>query len=161
MNEQFILYQINEHHNYRCNRIGNIDQTVVTAREDSSLSLFPWRNHLGLITYGPYTSSIGFLESTKKLDRVDLIIRGALFTLLEFVPPIGALFSIFLLGKGVLSYIWPLYNYSVPLHNIQFNSKTIYRIATPALLVSLICTFLRKCSLRFLYIFVPLSVMVC
>ena len=34
----------------------------------------------------------------------------------------------------MLSYLWPLYNYSVPLHNIQFNSKTIYRIATPTLL---------------------------
>lgn len=31
----------------------------------------------------------------------------------------------------MLSYLWPIYNYSVPLHNIQFNSKTIYRIATP------------------------------
>ena len=100
MNEQFILYQINEHHNYSCNRIGNIDQTVVTARADSSLSLLPWRNHLGLITYGPYTSSIVFLESTKKLDRVALIIRGALFTFLEFVPPLRALFSTIPVGKG-------------------------------------------------------------
>lgn len=33
----------------------------------------------------------------------------------------------------MLSYLWPIYNYSVPLHNIQFNSKMIYRIATPTL----------------------------
>lgn len=34
----------------------------------------------------------------------------------------------------MLSYLWPIYNYSQPLHNIQFNSETIYRIATPTLI---------------------------
>lgn len=47
----------------------------------------------GLIPYGSYTSTIGFLESTKILDRVALIIRGAIFTLLGFVPALRALFS--------------------------------------------------------------------
>ncbi|WP_141992094.1 solute carrier family 23 protein [Bacillus sp. B4EP4a] len=55
---------------------------------------------LGLIPYRPYTSSIGFLESTKILDRVALIIRGALFTFLGFVPALGALFSTIPVRKG-------------------------------------------------------------
>ncbi|WP_081112941.1 solute carrier family 23 protein [Peribacillus simplex] len=55
---------------------------------------------LGLIPYGPYTSSIGFSVSTKIFDRVALIIRGALFTLLGFVPALGALFSTIPVRKG-------------------------------------------------------------
>ncbi|MBT2667357.1 hypothetical protein J7J00_17915 [Bacillus sp. ISL-4] len=90
---------------------------------------------LGLIPYGPYTSSIGFLESTKILDRVALIIRGAFSLYLDLCLRYEPYFRQFLLGKGVLSYLWPIYNYSVPLHNIQFNSKTIYRIATPTSLL--------------------------
>ncbi|MFE4706204.1 hypothetical protein [Peribacillus simplex] len=75
-----------------------------------------------------------FFRKYKILDRVALIIGGALFTLLGFMPALGALFfRQFLSGKGVLSYLWPIYNYSEPLHNIQFNSETIYRIATPTL----------------------------
>ena len=55
---------------------------------------------LGLIPYRPYTSSIGFLESTKISDLVALIIRGALFTLLGFVPVLVALFLTIPVRKG-------------------------------------------------------------
>ncbi|WP_409342110.1 uracil/xanthine transporter [Paenibacillus sp. MBLB4367] len=92
----------------------------------------------GLVPYGPYTSSIGFLESTKILDRSALVLGGALFVTLGFVPAFGAFFASMpvSVGNAVLFVIY-LQLFGSAFRNLQgftFNPKTVYRIAAPALL---------------------------
>ncbi|MDK8210584.1 solute carrier family 23 protein, partial [Bacillus subtilis] len=47
----------------------------------------------GLVPYAPFTSTIGFLESTKILSKKPFIISGGLFALLGVIAPLGAFFS--------------------------------------------------------------------
>jgi xanthine/uracil permease len=93
---------------------------------------------LGLVPYAPFTSSIGFLESTRILDKKPFFIGGALFALLGIVPALGALFSTLpiTVGSAVLFAAY-LQLFGTALRSIQgytFNSKTIYRLGFPALL---------------------------
>lgn len=92
----------------------------------------------GLVPYGPYTSSIGFLESTRILDRSALVLGGALFVVLGFVPALGTFFAAMpaSVGGAVLFVVY-LQLFGTAFRNLQghsFNPKTVYRIAAPALL---------------------------
>jgi xanthine/uracil permease len=66
----------------------------------------------GLVPYAPFTSTIGFLESTKILSKKPFIISGGLFV---------AYLQLF--GTALRS-----------IQSYSFNSRTIYRIAFPVLI---------------------------
>lgn len=92
----------------------------------------------GLVPYAPFTSTIGFLESTKILSKKPFIISGGLFALLGVIAPLGAFFSTLpvAVGNAVL-FVAYLQLFGTALRSIQsysFNSRTIYRIAFPVLI---------------------------
>lgn len=92
----------------------------------------------GLVPYAPFTSTIGFLESTKILSKKPFIISGGLFALLGLIAPLGSFFSTLpiTVGNAVL-FVAYLQLFGTALRSIQgytFNSKTIYRIALPILI---------------------------
>lgn len=60
---------------------------VVTGLSSVVAGLF------GLVPYGPYISSLGFLQSTQIYRRLPLIIGSSLFILLGLVPSLGHFFS--------------------------------------------------------------------
>ncbi|OAS82613.1 MULTISPECIES: uracil/xanthine transporter [Metabacillus] len=91
----------------------------------------------GLISYSPYASSIGFLESTKMLKKKPFLIGGALMVLLGIIPALGSLLATLpiTVGNAVLfvAYI-QLFGTSIKsLNGYTFTSKTIYRLAIPVL----------------------------
>ncbi|MGW9019198.1 uracil/xanthine transporter, partial [Priestia megaterium] len=92
---------------------------------------------VGLVPYAPFTSTIGFLESTKILSKKPFIISGGLFAMLGLIAPLGSFFSTLpvTVGNAVL-FVAYLQLFGTALRSIQgytFNSKTIYRIALPVL----------------------------
>jgi xanthine/uracil permease len=93
---------------------------------------------LGLVPYGPYSSSIGFLESTRILNRTAFIIGGGLVMLLGLVPSWGVFFSTIpvTVGNAVLfvAYLQLFGGALRHIREVPFNSRTIYRIAAPTLL---------------------------
>lgn len=93
---------------------------------------------LGLVPYAPFTSSIGFLESTRIFDRLPFLLAGACFSLLGLIPVVGAFFAAMpiTVGNAVL-FVAYLQLFGTALQSIQgtsFNSNTIFRIALPVLL---------------------------
>jgi xanthine/uracil permease len=92
----------------------------------------------GLVPYAPYTSSIGFLQSTRILDRASFVIGSALFMALGLIPPLSAFFSTLPISVGdAVLFVAYLQLFGSALRNIEgieFNSRTIYRIAGPTLI---------------------------
>jgi len=93
---------------------------------------------VGLVPYAPFTSTIGFLESTKLLSKRPFIISGGFFALLGLIPPLSSFFATLpvTVGNAVL-FVAYLQLFGTALRSIQgytFNSKAIYRIALPALI---------------------------
>ncbi|WCK54462.1 uracil/xanthine transporter [Aneurinibacillus sp. Ricciae_BoGa-3] len=93
---------------------------------------------LGMVPYAPYTSSLGFLQSTRILERSAFIAGGLLFMVLGLIPFLGSLFATMPVSVGdAVLFVAYLQLFGAALKNIEgirFNSKTIYRIAGPALL---------------------------
>ncbi len=91
----------------------------------------------GLVPYAPYISSIGFLQSTRIMNRAPLLIGGGLFAILGLVPPLGSFFSTLpaSVGNAVLFVAYlQLFSGAVRnLEGIELSHKTIYRIAAPVL----------------------------
>src|ERR1051326_386954 len=48
---------------------------------------------LGIVPYAPYVSSLGFLRTTRFLERAPFLIGAALFIPLGIIPPLGLLFA--------------------------------------------------------------------
>lgn len=92
----------------------------------------------GMVPYAPYISSLGFLQSTRILHTLPMMIGGAMFMLLGLVPPLSALFTTLpvSVGNAVLfvAYLQLFGGALNHLKGIQFTSITIYRIAAPVLL---------------------------
>lgn len=93
---------------------------------------------LGLVPYAPYASSLGFLQSTGIKERLPFFIGSGLFVILGLVPPLCSFFATIPnhVGNTVL-FVAYLQLFRSALRNIeglQFSSKTIYKIALPALL---------------------------
>ncbi|MFK2826172.1 uracil/xanthine transporter [Bacillus sp. B190/17] len=91
----------------------------------------------GLVPYAPFTSTIGFLESTRIFDRAPFLIGGALFSLLGLIPAAGSFLATMpiTIGNAVLFAAY-LQLFGTALQSIQgivFNSNTIFRIALPML----------------------------
>ncbi|MBO1510740.1 uracil/xanthine transporter [Metabacillus bambusae] len=91
----------------------------------------------GLISYSPYASSIGFLESTKMVKKKPFLIGGALMILLGIIPALGSLLATLpiTVGNAVLfvAYIQLFGTSLKSLNGYTFTSKTIYRLAIPVL----------------------------
>jgi xanthine/uracil permease len=92
----------------------------------------------GIISYSPYASSIGFLESTKMVKKKPFLIGGALMVLLGIIPALGSLLATLpiTVGNAVLfvAYIQLFGTSLKSLNGYTFTSKTIYRLAIPVLI---------------------------
>ncbi|WP_052487563.1 uracil/xanthine transporter [Gordoniibacillus kamchatkensis] len=90
---------------------------------------------LGLVPYAPYTSSIGFLRSTRILDRAPFIWGALLFMALGFVPPLSRFFSTMPVSVGdavlFVAYMQLFGSALQQLEGIRFSYQSIYRIAVP------------------------------
>lgn len=93
---------------------------------------------IGVVPYAPYTSSLGFLQSTGIRERAPFIVGSVMFIMLGLIPPLGKFFSLMPLSIGhTVLFVAYLQLFGSALRNIEgltFTSKTIYRIAIPALL---------------------------
>ncbi len=91
---------------------------------------------LGLVHYAPYASSLVFLQSTGIKDR--FLIGSVLFFIIGAIPTLSTFFSTIHHSVGnTILFVTYLQLFPSALRNIegfQFTSKSIYRIAFPALL---------------------------
>jgi xanthine/uracil permease len=91
----------------------------------------------GLIPYGPYTSSIGFLESTRIYQRLPFIIGGCLFIVMGLVPMLGSFFSMMpmSIGDAVLfvAYLQLFGNVVKNIRQLPLEGISLYRLTLPAL----------------------------
>ncbi|NEU30517.1 uracil/xanthine transporter [bacterium LRH843] len=91
----------------------------------------------GQVTYAPFASSIGFLESTQIFDRRSFLIGGALISFVGIIPSLGFILATLPIqvGSAVLFVAYlQLFGTSLKsLNGYTFNSITIYRLAAPVL----------------------------
>lgn len=92
---------------------------------------------LSLVAYAPYTSSIGFLRTTRILSRRPFLIASALFIILGAVPGLAAWFATLPVSVGdAVLFVAYLQLFGSALQNLrgmEFNFRTIFRIALPVL----------------------------
>lgn len=92
----------------------------------------------GLVSYTPFTSSIGFLQSTRIFARKPFMIGGAMLTFIGLIPIFGSLLSTMpiTVGNAVLfvAYLQLFGTAYGSLNGKTFNSNTIFRIAVPILI---------------------------
>lgn len=93
---------------------------------------------LGLVPYAPFSSSVGFLETTRIFDRRPFLIAGGLMVVLGLVPVLGGFMSGLpvTVGNAVLfaAYL-QLFNACLrEIRGMAFNAVTIHRLALPILL---------------------------
>ncbi|HJV45157.1 MAG TPA: uracil/xanthine transporter [Bacillota bacterium] len=92
----------------------------------------------GLVPYAPYASSIGFIQTTRIVERSAFVIGSFLFVILGSIPALGSFFSTLPISVGdAVLFVAYLQLFGSALRNIEgirFNSKTIYRLAAPTLL---------------------------
>lgn len=90
----------------------------------------------GVVPYGTYASSIGFLQATRIFSRIPFIIGSSGLILFGFVPQLAEFFSTLPLtvGNAVLfvAYLSMMNSALTQLKGITFTSRTIYRVALPA-----------------------------
>ncbi|UQZ36810.1 uracil/xanthine transporter [Paenibacillus sp. PK3_47] len=91
----------------------------------------------GLIPFGTFASSIGFLENTKVLRRSALITGAALLVLVGLVPALSGWLALLPMSVGsavlFVAYLQMFGTALNALGKLSINAKTIYRIALPAL----------------------------
>ncbi|QFG01166.1 uracil/xanthine transporter [Psychrobacillus glaciei] len=92
----------------------------------------------GLVPFTPFTSTIGFLESTNLLKRAPFIISGFMFMSLGFIPSfVGFLGTMPLTVGNAVLFVAYLQLFGTSLNSLKgtlFNSITIFRIAGPVLI---------------------------
>jgi xanthine/uracil permease len=92
----------------------------------------------GLVAYAPYTSSIGFLRTTRILSVLPFIVGAVMFTIMGIVPGLGAFFSTLpvSVGNAVLfvAYLQLFGSALQSIEGIRFTHRTIFRMAAPTLL---------------------------
>lgn len=99
----------------------------------------------GLVPYTPFTSSIGFLQSTQILKKEPFFIGGGFLVILGLVPPLGGFLSTMpvTIGNAVLfvAYLQMFGTAYNSLNGEKFTSNSIFRLAAPVLIgVSLMNT---------------------
>ncbi|MGM0837212.1 MAG: uracil/xanthine transporter [Bacillota bacterium] len=92
----------------------------------------------GLVPYTPFTSTIGFLQSTRILDKRPFFIGGMLLALIGLLPPLTSFLVTMpmTVGNAVLfvAYLQLFGTAYGSLRGAVFNSDTIFRLAAPVLL---------------------------
>lgn len=91
----------------------------------------------GMIPFGPYSSSIGFLQSTKILQRGPFILGSVLFIVLGLVPTLGGFFATMpaTVGDSVL-FVAYLQLFSTAIRNIRklpLENIPLHRLTIPML----------------------------
>jgi len=99
----------------------------------------------GQVSYTPFTSTIGFLQSTRIFNREPFLIGGGLLTIIGMIPSFATFLTHmpFTVGNAVLfvAYMQLFGTAYSSLKGEVFNSNTIFRLAAPVLLgVSLMNT---------------------
>ncbi|WP_197029227.1 uracil/xanthine transporter [Alicyclobacillus macrosporangiidus] len=93
---------------------------------------------LALVPYAPYTSSIGFLRTTRLLNRGPFILGAILFLLIGSIPPATGFFSTLPVSVGdAVLFVAYLQIFGSALQNLEglsFNYRTLFRLAGPTLL---------------------------
>lgn len=93
---------------------------------------------LGQVPYAPYVSSLGFLRTTRLLERTPFLIGSALFILLGAIPAVGQLFATLPVSVGdavlLVAYLQLFGAALTSIEGMTFTYKTIYRLAFPVLL---------------------------
>ncbi|MEH6944923.1 uracil/xanthine transporter [Bacillus sp. JJ722] len=91
----------------------------------------------GLVPYTPFTSSIGFLLSTRIFDRKPFILGGAILAVIGLIPFVSSFLATMpiTIGNAVLfvAYLQLFGTAYGSLNGKTFNSNTIFRIAVPIL----------------------------
>jgi xanthine/uracil permease len=91
----------------------------------------------GLVPYTPFSSSIGFLQSTRIFHRLPFFIGGVLLTLVGLIPVISTFLATMpiTVGHAVLfvAYLQLFGTAFSSLGGKTFNSTTIFRFAAPIL----------------------------
>lgn len=91
----------------------------------------------GLVSYAPYASSIGFLESTRIFERKPFLISGIMMAVLGIIPALGSILATLpiTVGNAVLfaAYVQLFGTFLKSLRDFSFNSITIHRLAIPGL----------------------------
>lgn len=90
-----------------------------------------------VVPYAPYTSSIGFLRTTRIVSRLPFVLGAILLIVLGVVPPFVGFFASMPISVGdAVLFVAYLQLFGSALQNIdsyQFNFRTIFRIAFPVL----------------------------
>ena len=93
---------------------------------------------LSIVPYAPYTSSIGFLRTTRLLNLAPFIVGAGLFTLLGLIPQLAGFFSRLPISIGDAVLVIAYFQlFGSALHNLQgltFDFRTVFRIAGPVLI---------------------------
>lgn len=91
----------------------------------------------GIVPYAPYTSSIGFLRTTRILTRLPFMLGAVFLILLGIVPPFVGFFSSMPISVGdAVLFVAYLQLFGSALQSIDtyhFNFRTIFRVAFPVL----------------------------
>lgn len=92
----------------------------------------------GLVPYTPFTSSIGFLQSTRILMKTPFFIGGAPLSVIGLVPHLGSWLAGMpvTVGNAVL-FVAYLQLFGTAFNSLSgkvFNSDTIFRLAAPVLI---------------------------
>ncbi|PWW28942.1 xanthine/uracil permease [Cytobacillus oceanisediminis] len=92
----------------------------------------------GLVPFTPFTSSIGFLQSTRILMKTPFFLGGALLAVIGMIPPLGSWLAGMpvTVGNAVLfvAYLQLFGTAFNSLNGKTFNSDTIFRLAAPVLI---------------------------
>jgi len=92
----------------------------------------------GLVPYTPFTSTIGFLQSTRILDKRPFFLGGMLLAVIGLLPPLTSFLVTMpmTVGNAVLfvAYLQLFGTAYGSLRGAVFNSDTIFRLAAPVLL---------------------------
>jgi xanthine/uracil permease len=91
----------------------------------------------GLVPYTPFTSSIGFLQSTRIFHSKPFLIGGGLLTTIGLVPIFGSFLATMPISVGnavlFVAYLQLFGTAFSSLNGKTFNSNTIFRLAAPVL----------------------------
>lgn len=90
---------------------------------------------LSVVPYAPYTSSIGFLRTTRIVDRAPFVLGAALFTAAGLVPALAGFFATLPVAMGdavlCIAYLQLFGSGLQAIEGVRFNFRTIFRLALP------------------------------
>lgn len=89
------------------------------------------------VPYAPYTSSIGFLRTTRIYDRAPFLVGAFLFTVIGLVPTLTGFFATLPVGIGdavlFIAYLQLFGSAMQTIEGVTFTFRSIFRLAIPVL----------------------------